>query len=255
MTSLEIRPTIIIITTPMSSDPRALVRLLSWLSPAFPVGGFAYSHGLEAAVEHQLVNSAQALSEWLEGVICFGSARGDAVILAVAHQAVAHPAGAVGDDAVGGGGGLREVADLARLLFGAPELAAESLVQGNAFWRTVKAAWPHPEFDRLGAELPDGQIAYPIAVAVAAAVYGIGQADATVGFLHSVAANGISAAIRLGVIGQTDGQRIIRALEPVVLKTAETVECSSLEDIGSASLAVDMMALRHETQTTRLFRS
>jgi urease accessory protein len=138
---------------------------------------------------------------------------------------------------------------------GAPELAAESLVQGNAFWRTVKAAWPHPEFDRLGAELPDGKIAYPIAVAVAAAVYGIGQGDAIVAYLHSVAANGVSAAIRLGVIGQTDGQRITRALEPVVLKTAKTAEGSSLEDIGSASLAIDMMALRHETQTTRLFRS
>jgi urease accessory protein len=254
MTNLENRPTIIITTTPMSipmtTDPRALVRLLSWLSPAFPVGGFAYSHGLEAAVEHQLVNSAQTLREWIEGAICFGSARGDAVILAVAHQAVVHQAGAVGDC-----GGLREVADLARLLFGAPELAAESLVQGNAFWRTVKAAWPHPEFDRLGAELPDSKIAYPIAVAVAAAVYGIGQGDAIVAYLHSVAANGVSAAIRLGVIGQTDGQRITRALEPVVLKTAKTAEGSSLEDIGSASLAIDMMALRHETQTTRLFRS
>ena len=229
----------------MTTDPRALLRLMSWLSPSFPVGGFAYSHGLGAAFEHEIVTDGPTLGEWLDGAIGFGSARNDAVLLSIAHQAVLsrdHEA-------------LREIADLARSLFGAPELKGESIVQGNAFWRTVQAAWPHAGLDDLQPYLPDREIAYPIAVAVAASVHGVSRHDAITAFLHGFAANSVSVAIRLGMIGQTDGQRVVQALEAKTIETANNTEDAKMEDIGSASLAIDMMALAHETQTTRLFRS
>ncbi|MDE0809678.1 MAG: urease accessory protein UreF [Alphaproteobacteria bacterium] len=229
----------------MATDPRALLRIMSWLSPSFPVGGFAYSHGLEAAFEQGAVTDATTLGEWLDGAIGFGSARNDAVLLSVAHQA------AMSEDHEA----LREVADLARCLFGAPELKGESIVQGNAFWRTVRAAWAHAGLDDLRPCLPDGEIAYPIAIGIAAALHGVGRHDATAAFLHGFAANGVSAAIRLGMIGQTDGQRVVQSLEDTTIKTADTCEDATIQDIGSASLAIDMMALAHETQTTRLFRS
>lgn len=231
--------------TIMTTDPRTLLRLLSWLSPSFPVGGFAYSHGLEAASEHGIVTDAGTLGDWLDGAITFGSARNDSVILSVTHRLVL-----AGDEA-----GLRDVADLARCLFGAPELAGESIVQGNAFWRTVTTAWPDPAFAKLREFLPEGAIAYSVAVGVASAVHGIGRLDAITAFLHGFAGGGVSAAIRLGMIGQTDGQRVIRALETTILETSAKTATASIEDIGSASLAIDMMALAHETQTTRLFRS
>jgi urease accessory protein len=231
--------------TIMATDPRALLRLMSWLSPSFPVGGFAYSHGLEAALERGVVADAASLGEWLEGAIIFGSARNDAVILSATHQRV------LGGD----GTGLRDIADLARCLFGAPELAGESTVQGNAFWRTVTAAWPDPAFDAFHRYLPPGEIVYPVAVGVAAAVHHIGRRDVIEAFLHGFSANGVSAAIRLGMIGQTDGQRVVRGLEGVIIEIGESTENAPIEDIGSASLTIDMMALAHETQTTRLFRS
>lgn len=231
--------------TGMATDPQALLRLMSWLSPSFPVGGFAYSHGLEAAFEGDIVTDAATLGDWLGGAIAFGSARNDAVLLSVAHQSAASK-----DHET-----LGEVADLARCLFGAPELKGESIVQGNAFWRTVRAAWPHSGLDDLHDCLPGGEIAYPVAVGIASAVHGVGRRDAITAFLHGFSANGVSAAIRLGMIGQTDGQRVVQALEGATLKTANAAEGAMIEDIGSASLTIDMMALAHETQTTRLFRS
>jgi urease accessory protein len=232
-------------TTIMTTDPLALLRLLSWLSPSFPVGGFAHSHGLEAAFDRGIVTDADTLRDWLDGAVTFGSARNDAVILSASHESILSK-----DES-----GLRDIADLARCLFGAPELAGESVVQGNAFWRTVTTAWPDAAFDDLRAFLPEGAIVYPVAVGVASAVHGVGQLDAITAFLHGFAGNGVSAAIRLGIIGQTDGQRVTRALEGAILETAAKSRDETIEDIGSASLTIDMMALVHETQTTRLFRS
>lgn len=229
----------------MTTDQAALLRLLAWLSPSFPVGGFAYSHGLEAACEHQLVVDRASLIDWIDGAVAFGSARNDAVILVCTHRAVAED-----DDET-----LRKIVDLAARLFGAPELAGESLGQGAAFWRTVTTAWPHPRFEHLTAILPRGCIAYPVAVAAAAAMHGIDRRDTTIGFLHGFVANAVSAAIRLGIIGQTDGQIATGGLEDQVVSTADGTQGATLDDIGSASLMIDLMTLCHETQTTRLFRS
>ncbi|NQW08784.1 MAG: urease accessory protein UreF [Alphaproteobacteria bacterium] len=229
----------------MTIDQAPLLRLLAWLSPSFPVGSFAYSHGLEAARELDLVTDRASLTDWIDGAVAFGSARNDAVILACAHRAV------IEDDVEA----LREVADVAATLFGSPELAGESLGQGTAFWRTVAVAWPHPRFERLTAILPRGRIAYPVAVATAAAVHGVSRRDTLAAFLHGFAANAVSAAIRLGIIGQTDGQIATSRLEERVASISDSVHDATLDDIGSASLMIDLLTLWHETQTTRLFRS
>ena len=225
--------------------PAALVRLLGWLSPGFPVGGFAYSHALEAAYERHTVHDRATLHAWLEGLLVFGNAQSDAALLACAHRAVR----ADDDEA------LAAVASLGATLFGAPELARESLQQGEAFWRTVTAAWPHPALAHLDSLLARGRIAYPIAVGAAAAVHEIGALETCAAYLHAFVANGVSAALRLGMIGQTDGEHVLRGVEPTVLAAATEACDRPLEDIGSASLAVDLHALAHETQTTRLFRS
>jgi len=229
----------------VAAEPTALFRLLGWLSPSFPVGAFAYSHGLESAFERGVVVDRATLVDWLEGLLAFGSARCDAGLVACAHRAT------VEDDV----DALAEVASLAAALFGAPELARESFQQGNAFWSTIGTTWPHPRLAAFGSALPAGRIAYPVAIGVAAAVHGIDRGATCLAHLHGFVANAVSAAIRLGMLGQTDGQRVIHACEGAVVEAARQAESARLEALGSASLALDLFALDHETQTTRLFRS
>jgi len=229
---------------PLAPDV-AFVRLQGWLSPAFPVGAFAYSHGLESAFDHGVVHDRATLADWLRDLLAFGSARCDAGLLVCAHRAAS----------AGDGDALAGVAAAGATLFGAPELARESRLQGDAFWQAIEAGWPHPRLAALGAALRAGRIAYPVAVGVAAAAHGIAVLPTAQAFLHGFAANGVSAAIRLGMLGQTDGQRVLRAVEPSVLAAAEAAQEARLEDLGSAAVALDLLSLAHESQTTRLFRS
>lgn len=234
-------------TAPPDSAPGApgWIRLLGWLSPGFPVGAFAYSHGLESAFDAGLVTDRTSLAAWLVGLLEFGSARSDAALLALASRAAS-----TADDAA-----LGRVAALGATLFGAPELARESLQQGEAFWTTIAASWPHPRLAALRPMLASGRIAYPVAVGAVSGVHGIEPFAACAAYLHAFAANGVSAALRLGMLGQTDGQHVLRDCERTILAAARAACEDRLEDVGSASLAVDLMALAHETQTTRLFRS
>ena len=101
----------------------------------------------------------------------------------------------------------------------------------------------------------DGPLAYPIAVGVAAAGHGIAVEPALAAFLQAVAANLVSAGVRLIPLGQTDGQRVLAALEPVIAATAARALACPLDEAGSAAFRADLASMRHETQYTRLFRS
>lgn len=236
-----------IIPTAMATDGDAmgLLKLAAWTSPSFPVGAFAYSHGLEWAVEAGLVDDAGSLRAWTEHLILAGAPRQDAVLLARAYRRL-------DDDAA-----LLETAELASALKGTAELAQETVVQGGAFLRTVRAAWPDPRLDALAGRFASERIelALPVAVGVAAAAHGIDLAATLRFFLHGVAANTVSAAIRLSMIGQTDGQRVTAALEPAILSTASVAVAAGPDDLWSAAPMVDWCSMRHETQHTRLFRS
>lgn len=241
------------ITTPtrMSTDGTTagpelgLLKLAAWTSPSFPVGAFAYSHGLEWAVEAGLVHNAESLHAWTSHLIAAGAPRQDAVLLARAYRQL--------DDEVG----LLETAEVAAALKGTAELAQETVVQGGAFLRTVRAAWPQPRLDALAAMFARQKVelALPVAVGVSTAAHGIDLAASLRFFLHGVAANTVSAAIRLSLIGQTDGQRVTAALEPGILASASEALAASPDDLWSAVPMVDWCSMRHETQHTRLFRS
>ena len=224
--------------------PSALYRLMAWLSPAFPVGAFSYSSGIEWAVEAGDIHDAGSLLRWLTVVIGEGGLFCDAAIFATAHRAVAG-----NDDAL-----LRATAELAVALAPSKERHLETTSQGRAFVEAVRAAWPCAALDRFTA-LWDGLIAYPVAVAVAAAGHGVPLAPALHAFLHAAAASLISAGVRLIPLGQTDGQRVLAALEPMIAATAERAMATPLDDIGSAAFRADLASMRHETQYTRLFRS
>ena len=142
-----------------------------------------------------------------------------------------------------------------RTRFCAPSLRmARYTRSAAAFIAAIRAAWPCAALDLL-AEAWTGPLAYPVAVGVSASGHGIAIEPALRGYLHALSANLISAGVRLIPLGQTDGQRVLAALEPLVATTAQRALCTPLNQIGSAAFRADLASLHHETQYTRLFRS
>jgi urease accessory protein len=228
----------------MNDNGGALYRLMAWLSPAYPVGAFSYSSGIEWAVEAGDIKDAATLQAWLGVMLRDGSGFCDAVLFAHAHRAAAAE-----DDKA-----LRAVAELAAAFAPSKERHLETTAQGNAFVEATRAAWPCAALDRLK-RVWDGAVGYPVAVAVAAAGHGVALEPALAAFLQAVAANLVSAGVRLIPLGQTDGQRVLAALEPLVAATAQRAPGVALDDIGSDAFRADLATARHETQYTRLFRS
>jgi urease accessory protein len=229
----------------MTTTEAALYRLMTWLSPAYPVGAFSYSHGLEYAVEEKLVRDRDSLTQWLTSAIEVGAGRIGGALLAEAWRA----ATARDDDR------LEEVAALAAAWRSTRETALESEAQGAAFLSVTRAAWPHALLDRLVPERRGGPIALSVAVGATCACHGIALAPALVAFLHAFAGNLVSAGLRLIPLGQSDGQLAMAALEPVVDRCARVCAEISLDEVGSAAPILDWCSMRHELQYTRLFRS
>jgi urease accessory protein len=217
---------------------------MAWLSPSFPVGAFSYSSGIEWAVEAGDIRDAATLTDWLSLMMSAGAGFCDAVLFVCAHRAVSD-----GDNPA-----LRDVAELAAAFSPSKERHLETTAQGRAFVEAVRAAWPCEALDLLGAAW-DGPIAYPVAAGVACAGHGIAAQAALPAFLHALAANWISAGVRLIPLGQTDGQRVLAALETVIAATSTRALPASLDDLGGAAFRADLASMRHETQYTRLFRS
>ncbi len=223
----------------------ALYRLLAWLSPAYPIGGFSYSHGLETAIEEGFVVNRPSLIAWLQTVLGAGTGRVDGALFAAAWRAAEAKAWPAFD----------AVAERAAAWRGTSEMALESRQQGGSFLSITRTAWPHPDLDAAHQRL-NGEIALPVAVALAAAVHGIALEAALEGYLHAFTANLISAAVRAVPLGQSDGQIALASLEGVVQKAVEAaLAVTSLDEVGTATPLLDWCSMRHETQYTRLFRS
>jgi urease accessory protein len=224
-------------------DP--LYRLLAWLSPAYPIGAFSYSHGVETAVEEGLIKDRLSLVAWLATVLENGTGRVDGALFAAAWRAVEARDWPLFD----------AIAERAAAWRGTSEMALESRQQGGSFLSITRTAWHHADLDTAHERL-GGEIALPVAVALAAAAHGIALPAALSGYLHAFTANLISAAVRCVPLGQSDGQRALAGLEGAVGRTvAMALAVSDLDEVGTGTPLLDWCSLRHETQYTRLFRS
>jgi urease accessory protein len=215
----------------------ALLRLMAWLSPAFPVGGFSYSAGFESAVVENHVKDGDDVENWLRVLMNEGGLRNDAILLAEAHRCQSE------------GRGLDDLVILATALAGSAERHAEVTRLGEAFVKAA-AAWPHPVIDALAGPVP-----YSVAIGAVAAAHGVGRADAVAAFLHAQMSQYVSVAIRLGVIGQARGVAILAASEGPILDAAAICSDLGLDDLGSATIIADTLSMRHEAQYSRLFQS
>jgi urease accessory protein len=226
-------------------SPEALKKLLAWLSPAFPVGGFSYSHGLEWAIEDGTVRIAADLEGWVAAILRHGAGRSDGILLAHAHCAAT-----AGDAAL-----LDEINALAIAFQPTKERHLEATAQGRAFLTTVTATWPNDRLALVADHFKDVPVAYVVAIGIAAGCHDVPLAATLNAFLGAFAANLVSAAIRAVPLGQTEGQRAIANLSPIVEEIASSAASTSLDELGGAAWRADIASMKHETQYTRLFRS
>src|ERR1700676_361969 len=149
----------------MTTEPglAGLYRLLAWVSPAFPTGGFSYSHGLEAAVADGAVHDRDSLQRWITAVVAKGSGRVDADIVRDAWRAAA-----AGDDVA-----LAEANRRGCAYRASAELALEASQQGAAFVAAYEAAWTKA----TGLTRATREICHAAAFGVAAARAKIGLSE------------------------------------------------------------------------------
>lgn len=216
--------------------------LLAWASPAYPVGAFAYSHGVEWAIESGDVTDGDSLQAWLADILAAGSGRNDAILFVAAWRAG-------GDDAA-----LSDIAELAVALAGTSERRLESLQQGAAFLAATRAAWPSARLEASATAI-GSDTAYSVCFAAAVAARALPLRPALDFYLSAFLSNLVSAAVRLSTIGQTEGQKIIARLSPEISTLAAAIEHATLDDLGGFAFRADLAALHHETQYSRLFRS
>jgi urease accessory protein len=226
----------------------ALYDMLSWMSPAWPIGAFAHSGGLEWAVEAELVTSRVTVEAWISDLLDHGALWSDAVIFVHAYHAVS----------AGDGVRLLELAELGTALLGSHERRVEATAQGAAFRRIARSTAAVPALALLDG-VDDADLAYPLVAACLMAGHDIACGAALTAFLHGAVANLVSAAQRLIPLGQTDGQLAIRALRQplfdVVARAGALPDGDPFDVLGSACLSAEIACMAHETQYTRLFRT
>src|SRR5262249_1088564 len=227
--------------------PRTLLRLQSWLSPAFPSGAYSYSHGLEWAVEAGHVHDRKSLVDWLDADLCHGSGRNEAIFFSEAWRCP------MNDDPPK----FLEMVDLAAAFRGTSEFALESSQQAAACLATLRHVWTDLLLDWLSEILCERRVqpALAVVLGVRSATQRIPATLALPAFLQSYVANLVTAGVRLIPLGQTDGQLAIAELEESVMVATIQAEETTIDDLGSAAVMVDLASMAHETQYTRLFRS
>ena len=203
--------------------------VMQWMSPAFPIGGFAYSHGLEWAIDKDHVSNGEKLQKWITDLLEYGSLRTDAIFISLILR---------GHDA-------KKMNELSMALCPAGERLLETKLQGSAFTKVIEDVW----------QQDIGELSLPIAVALAAKNQSIEQDLILPAYLQAFCSNLISAAIRLIPIGQTEGQRIMLELYTTISDLVQTASESEIDDLNSACFFSDVSAMEHEYLQPRIFKT
>ena len=212
----------------MNSVHQDMMILQTWFSPAFPTGAFSYSHGMESAIQDDLIDDVSSLKNWIASLLSYGSGRNDGLFLKAAYE------------------GVSEANALCLALSGSKERLRETMELGQAFSRVVRANYD--------VKLPD-QTAYPVAVGIAAKQINLDLALTLQSYLQAFASNLISVGVRAIPIGQQAGQDCLIGLYPIIEKITKTIKSESLNELGSATFVSDLMAIKHENSVPRIYRT
>lgn len=230
---------ITMVTTTITEAPgSSLLRLLQLVSPTLPIGAFAYSQGLETAVEKRWVHDEHTALHWIAGLLRRSVGTLDVPVFARLYAAFVC-------------GDLNAVMKWNAFILacrGAAELHAEDRNLGAALMKV---------FATLTASKPavHSGTAYVTAFAQAAAHFQIPRDSAAFGFVFAWAESQVSAAVRLVPLGQSEGQRILLNLTEVLQESVATGLALPDDDISSTAPGHAMGSALHETQYSRLFRS
>ena len=212
----------------MKSVHKDIMTLQTWFSPAFPTGAFSYSHGMESAIQDNLITDAGSLKSWISLLLSFGSGRNDGLFLKAAYE------------------GVSKANALCLALCGSKERLRETTELGQAFSRVVKAGYD--------VKLPD-RTAYPVAVGMTAKQIDLDLALTLQSYLLAFASNLISVGVRTIPIGQQAGLNCLIGLYPVIEKMTKEIKLQSLNELGSGTLVSDLMAIKHENSVPRIYRT
>ena len=212
----------------MTSVHQDMMTLQTWFSPAFPTGAFSYSHGMESAIQDNLVKDAGGLRSWVDSLLSHGSGRNDGLFLKAAYK------------------GVDEANKLCLALSGSKERLRETMELGQAFSRVVRASYD--------VNLPD-QMAYPVAIGMTAQQIGLDLTLTLQSYLQAFASNLISVGVRTIPIGQQAGQDCLIGLYPIIQNMANQIKSESLDDLGTATFVSDLMAMKHEKSVPRIYRT
>jgi urease accessory protein len=224
-------------------DPKlnALLSALHLASPALPVGGFAYSQGLEQAIEDRWVADMDQAYVWIRDGLLLNLARQELPWWLHCYHAASHQHWDVLLDGNQQLSAMRETA----------ELRLESLQMGYSMAKLF-AQWPSAQ---ALAALKGVTWSYPAAYAALAACTGIEKETALAAYLWSWVENQVLAAIKTVPLGQIEGQQLLHRLKDDIVSACLVAQSTSTAEAGSAPFGLAMVSARHETQYSRLFRS
>lgn len=220
--------------------------LQAWFSPGYPVGAYAYSHALEYEIEIGKVHNGETLEVWLEDMLRWGAGWTDAVLIGEVYRTMDRQS--TQPDV------LVQLSETVTAMMTSAEFRQESLQQGSAFLEITRSAWPHVNLD-LFAQGCQGIQPYIICVALAGASHEVEQDALVQAYLLAMGSNWVSAAIRLNAIGQSEGQRRVAKLLPLINAISQGAKAETLDTLGSCTFINDIASFRHETLASRLFRS
>ena len=203
--------------------------VMQWMSPAFPIGAFAYSHGLEWAIDKGHVNNGEKLQKWITDLLEYGSLRTDAISISLILR----------------GHDFKKMNELSMALCPARERLLETKLQGSAFAKIIEDVW----------QQDIGELSLPVAVALAAKNQSIEQDLILPAYLQAFCSNLISVAIRLIPIGQTEGQRIMFELSSTISDLVQSASESEIDNLNSACFFSDVSAMEHEHLQPRIFKT
>ena len=223
------------------SHTQSLLAALHLASPALPVGGFAYSQGLEQAIEDRWVTQVEQAYVWIRDVLLLNLARQELPLWLACHRAVLQQDWAALTTANRELYALRETA----------EFRLESVQMGHSMSKLF-AQWPQgAALNALSIE----QWTYPASYAALAAISGIDEDMALAAYLWSWVENQALAAVKIIPLGQIDGQTLLHRLKGDVERATEIARSIDPAHAGSAAFGLALASARHESQYSRLFRS
>jgi len=224
----------------------ALLNGLRFVDSFFPSGGYAFSSGLEAAVQGGLIRNSEDLSRFVVESLTSGIGEREAVVVGLAHDACVS--------------GVIEIAFKADRELDAMKLGRESRTASRQMGRQVirlaaNQQARHPLIEdylaAVEAEQTPGHLAVSLGLTLAAA--GWSKEDTIAAFLYQAATGFVAAAMKLISLGQREGQRLLESW----LEVIEPISCSAAHQqvLQSWSPIQDIYAMRHSRLESRLFRS